>query len=129
MRAKQVFENIEFQRGIDPKATLGIGQYEKAVKDFHEYEDTESYDIIVSEDTFEEDEEEDSKLLEKVGKYLKEQTQLYKSFENDYGDDIQIRISPYGPIISGINEYQILTYFCLKDKKDEIIKEVESYDK
>lgn len=129
MRAQSVYENINFQKGVDPKSMLGIGIYEKTYKDFHDYEDTESYDIIVSEDTFEEDEEEDSELLEKVSEYLRDKTTLYKEFENDYGDDVQIRVSPYGPIISAINEYQILTFFCLKGRKDEIIKEVKSYDK
>lgn len=129
MRALFVNENINFQKGLDPKASIGIGIYEKAYKDFHDFEDTESYEVIVSEDTFAEDEEEDSKLLEKVSEYLRDKTTLYKEFENDYGDEIQIRISPYGPIMSTINEYQILTFFCLKDRKDEIIKVIESYDK
>lgn len=129
MRAQSVYENIRFKKGLDPKSILGIGIYEKTYRDFNDYEDTESYDIIVSEDTFDVDEEEDSKLLDNVSKYLNDETTLYKEFENDYGDEIQIRISPYGPIISAINEYQILTFFCLKGRKDEIIKAVESYDK
>jgi hypothetical protein len=129
MRALFVNENINFQKGLDPKASIGIGIYEKTYRDFRDFENQENYDIIVSEDTFDVDEEEDSKLLEKALEYLNVETEIYKEFETEEDDEVQIRISPYGPILIIANAYQILSIFCLKDRKDEIIKELKSYDK
>lgn len=129
MKAQYVLENLEFERGIDPKAAMDLGIYDKVYRDFTDGTEMEDYEAIASEEDFDMDEE-GHPWLDKTIDYVNNETQAYKEFKNDYvTDEGEIRISPFGPIILVVNEYQILTIFGLAKKKDEIIKAIESYDK
>jgi hypothetical protein len=112
MRAK----TINFQRGVDPKAAMGIGQIELVYKDFMEG-NYDNYDIIASDES----DEEDSYISLRTAERIFQKCVKYKEGENDFDEEIEVRIFEGLPIISTINEYQILSIWARNEDLEKII--------